>query len=138
MSFVNNSPENANGYPGTNFGANCGGPVYVNPSNGKDTQLLIGCTQIQEDIPYCKAKGVKVLLGLGGEWSQYSRYDVSTNAKGVEFAEFLYNAYGPYKSSWTGPRPFDLGNGAHTSVDGFDFDTEQKGGESTPTSAWHY
>lgn len=124
VSFINNSPENGNGYPGSNFGANCAAEVYNN--NGKPTKLLSSCTFIQRDIPYCQDKGVKVLLAVGGAPVAGTNYTVSSEAKGVEFAEFLYNAFGPYKSSWTGPRPFDQGPNQHVSVDGFDLDLEVK------------
>ena len=124
MSFVNNSPENDNGFPGTNFGANCNWPTYMN--GDETTQLLSDCSLIKEDVPYCKSKGVKVLLSIGGVFGSGSRYDVSTDEKGQEFASFLYSAFGPYQKSWTGPRPFDVSPDSPTSVDGFDFDIEIK------------
>ncbi|KAH0594341.1 hypothetical protein MHUMG1_07689 [Metarhizium humberi] len=125
VSFINNSPENGDGYPGSNFGANCAGEVYTN-TDGKKTKLLSACSFIQRDIPYCQSKGVKVLLAIGGAHIPgTSEYAVSSEEKGVEFAEFLYNAFGPYKSSWTGPRPFDSTT-THVSVDGFDLDLEDR------------
>lgn len=81
---------------------------------------------LQADIPYCRAKGVKVILSIGGVFSATSNYTVADNSTGTEFATFLYNAFGPYNSSWTGPRPFDSSPTDHTSVDGFDFDIEHK------------
>lgn len=68
-----------------------------------------------------------MLLSIGGPPSPTTNYKVSSVDKGVEFAEFLYNAFGPYKEGWTGPRPFDTkgSNGTeHVSVDGFDLDLE--------------
>ncbi|KAG8408714.1 hypothetical protein J3458_019732 [Metarhizium acridum] len=125
VSFINNSPEHGDGYPGSNFGANCAGEVYI--KDGKNTKLLSACTFIQRDIPYCQSKGVKVLLAIGGApLPGISDYDVSSEEKGVEFAEFLYNAFGPYKSSWTGPRPFDKSPTEHVSIDGFDLDLEDR------------
>ncbi|KID89951.1 chitinase 18-18 [Metarhizium guizhouense ARSEF 977] len=126
VSFINNSPEHGDGYPGSNFGANCAGEVYSN-KDGKKTKLLSACSFIQRDIPYCQSKGVKVLVAIGGAHIPgTSDYDVSSEEKGVEFAEFLYNAFGPYKSSWTGPRPFDKSATEHVSVDGFDLDLEDR------------
>lgn len=98
------------------------------PSN-----LLSHCTSLQNDIPYCRAKGVKVILSIGGVYdSASSNYLVPDNSTGTEFATFLYNAFGPYNSSWTGPRPFDSSPTDHTSVDGFDFDIEMNFREFPP------
>lgn len=119
VSFVTTSPEHGDGYPVTNFGANCAAETFQLPNGGK-SQLLSECHLIKEDIPYCQSKGVKVLLAIGGESGDYR---VSTRAKGVEFGDFLYNAFGPYKDTWKGPRPFDNGD-QHVSVDGFDLDLE--------------
>lgn len=98
-------------------------------NNGKVTKLQSSCTLIQQDIPYCQDMGVKVLLSIGGEATSTSQYDVSTDDKGREFAEFLYNAFGPKKASWTGPRPFDTPASLNTparsiTIDGFDLDLE--------------
>ncbi|KZZ96091.1 chitinase 18-18 [Moelleriella libera RCEF 2490] len=119
VSFITTSPEHGDGYPVTNFGANCAAETFPLPNGGK-SQLLSECHLIKEDIPYCQSKGVKVLLAIGGESGDYR---VSTRAKGVEFGDFLYNAFGPYKDTWKGPRPFDNGD-QHVSVDGFDLDLE--------------
>ncbi|KAK2608427.1 Chitinase 2 [Conoideocrella luteorostrata] len=118
VSFVTKSPENAiGGYPATNFGANCADAVFS--VGDKKTELLSGCSFIKRDIPYCQAKGVKVLLSIGGALGENTNYHVSTPEKGVEFADFLYHAFGPSKSSWDGPRPF-----GDVAVDGFDLDLE--------------
>jgi len=125
---VNWSPEKGGptGYPGTNFGAHCGSATYK--VNGKSSHLLSDCSTIVQDIPKCQAMGTKVLLSIGGVWSSSgSDYTVSTTQKGEAFATFLWNAFGPYKTSWTGPRPF-----GHSSVDGFDFDVEKKFADQTP------
>lgn len=84
---------------------------------------------LQADIPYCRAKGVKVILSIGGD-PTLSNYAVPDNSTGTEMATFLYNAFGPFNSSWTGPRPFDSSPTDHTSVDGFDFDIEASFGET--------
>lgn len=125
LGFVNSAPDTVDdsGYPGINFGPNCWGDVYYN-ENGTASNLLSHCMSLQADIPYCRAKGVKVILSIGGVYSATSNYFVPNNSSGTEFATFLYNAFGPYNSSWTGPRPFDASPTNHTSVDGFDFDIE--------------
>lgn len=80
---------------------------------------------MKQDINYCKSKGVKVLLSIGGEYNTGpSNYDVTTEENGEYFADFLYGAFGPYDPNWDGPRPFDFSATEHTSVDGFDFDIE--------------
>lgn len=130
VAFVNNSPEqdpSGLNYPGTNFGAHCAAEVYT--KNGKKSNLLSQCTFIAEDIPKCQALGKKVLLSVGGEWNPpTTNYTVSSPAKGVEFAKFLWGSFGPYDPTYPGPRPFDF-NGNHVSVDGFDMDIEKKFGK---------
>uniref|UniRef100_A0A0D2XHK4 chitinase n=1 Tax=Fusarium oxysporum (strain Fo5176) TaxID=660025 RepID=A0A0D2XHK4_FUSOF len=84
------------------------------------------CHTIKEGIPYCQERGVKVLLSIGGVYNEAgSNYKVTTDDKGVDFADFLYKAFGPYDQSWDGPRPFDSDDGTtRPAVDGFDFDIE--------------
>jgi len=128
IGFVNNSPEQDKSgldYPGTNFAAHCAADVYT--KNGKKSQLLSQCTFIADDIPKCQAAGKKVLLSVGGVFNQKSNYTVSSAAKGVKFADFLWGSFGPYNPLYNGPRPFDF-NGKHVAVDGFDFDIETKFG----------
>lgn len=80
---------------------------------------------LQQDIPYCRSLGVKVILSIGGVYDPVlDNYKVTDNTTATNFATFLYNAFGPYNSSWTGPRPFDASPIDHTAVDGFDFDLE--------------
>lgn len=126
MAFVNQAPENTeSGYPGTNFAGHCwaGGAIT---EDDVESDLLINCGPIKEGVPYCKERGVKVLLSIGGDFHPTdSNYNVTTEETGEDFAEFLYGAFGPYDSTWNGPRPFDNGD-EHTSVDGFDFDIEAK------------
>jgi chitinase len=128
VSFVNNSPEqdpSGLGYPGTNFGAHCAASTYKNQQTGVNSLLLSGCNFMAEDIPTCQQLGKKVLLSIGGAWIDGTNYTVSSPQKGVEFADFLWGAFGPYDASWTGPRPFDF-NGNHVAFDGYDFDIETK------------
>jgi hypothetical protein len=126
LGFVNKSPENdESGYPGTNFAAHCWAETYSN-EQGVSSSLLSHCPTIQEDIPYCQERGVKVLLSIGGHYDDGdNNYAVTGSQNGVEFAEFLYKAFGPYDEGYEGPRPFDVaGSDVHPSVDGFDFDIE--------------
>lgn len=128
IGFVNNSPEQDKSglnYPGTNFGQHCDGIYYTNSKTGLASPLLSKCTVIASDIQYCQEKGKKVLLSVGGAAVKGSNYSLSTNAKGEEFATFLWKAFGPYDQTWSGPRPFDYA-GNHVSVDGFDLDIEAK------------
>ncbi|RYP20702.1 hypothetical protein DL765_002652 [Monosporascus sp. GIB2] len=130
LAFVNKSPEHANGYPGTNFAAHCAAGVYYN--NGKKTELLKDCSFIKEDIKTCQALGKKVLLSIGGEYSSVNDYSISSIAKGREFADFMFNAFGPFQEGYTGPRPFDRSETDHVCLDGFDFDIETKFANQQP------
>jgi chitinase len=73
------------------------------------------------------------LLSIGGPPSDTTNYKVSSVDKGIEFAEFLYNSFGPYKEGWKGPRPFDMNSTEHVSVDGFDLDLEDDSEEFRKT-----
>ncbi|PHH85563.1 hypothetical protein CDD83_241 [Cordyceps sp. RAO-2017] len=132
LAFVNMAPENDRskaGYPGINFSSHCWAETFLSEDGG-ESQLLSHCQSLKKDIPYCQSKGVKVILSIGGEYRQpsdpedlSSDYLVTTDQNGEHFAEFLYKAFGPYSSGWTGPRPFDDSDN-HVAVDGFDFDIE--------------
>lgn len=123
LGFVTQSPEHGNGYPGTNFAAHCASGVYYN--NGQETQLLKDCDFIKADIKTCQSLGKKILLSIGGVWSEVNDYSLSSTTAGGDFADFLFDAFGPYQEGYDGPRPFDP-TGDHTSIDGFDFDIEVK------------
>ncbi|KAM0252685.1 hypothetical protein ACHAP5_000977 [Fusarium lateritium] len=123
LSFVTQAPEHSvSGYPGTNFAGHCAAGTY------EDSNLLSECYVIMEGIPYCQEHGVKVLLSIGGVYNeQGSNYKVTSDEKGVEFADFLHGAFGPWSQYWDGPRPFDSGDAdapIRPAVDGFDFDIE--------------
>ncbi|CAK7225775.1 Chitinase 2 [Sporothrix curviconia] len=125
MSLVNQAPEQdgTTNYPGMEFAAHCPSTTYE--VDGVASNLIQGCTDIIEGIPVCQAQGIKVLLSIGGVFDAVSaNYNVTTEANGRYFADFLWGAFGPYNASWTGPRPFDASATEHTSVDGFDFDIE--------------
>ncbi|CAK7214427.1 Chitinase 2 [Sporothrix bragantina] len=126
LSVVNQAPEQdgTTNYPGMEFAAHCPGTMYE--VDGVASNLIDGCTDIIEGIPVCQAKGIRVLLSIGGVFdAQLANYNVTTEANGRYFADFLWGAFGPYNASWTGPRPFDASATEHTSVDGFDFDIEE-------------
>lgn len=128
---MNFFPAQGNGWPGTNFGNACWGdgyqydaPGYGGVYNKKNNHLQSHCTNLAQDIQYCQSQGKKVLLSLGGSGTTYQ---LTGTADGEFFAKFLWNAFGPKTSSWTGPRPFDPlpgTAGPATVVDGFDFDIE--------------
>ncbi|KAL6917844.1 hypothetical protein ACHAPO_000347 [Fusarium lateritium] len=124
LSFVNQAPEHSDSnLPGTNFAGHCAGGTY------EDSHLLSECYTIKEGIPYCRDRGVKILLSIGGVYNEAgSNYKVTNDDKGREFADFLYKAFGPYNEHSGTIRPFDSvdedGNTVHAAVDGFDFDIE--------------
>lgn len=131
LAFVDVFPQQGNGYPGTNFGDQCWGApyVYAGPgSNPSANSLQSECPTLAADILTCQAAGKTVLLSLGGTAGTYQLTGV---AAGLEFADFLWGAFGPRTSAWVAdgsPRPFDImSNGIFVEevvVDGFDFDIE--------------
>lgn len=128
IAFINVSPENGglSGYPGSNFGAHCAAEVYVN--GGHDSKLLSECSFIRAGIPICQAAGKKILISIGGVYNTVSNYRVTTEEAGEEFAEFMWDAFGPVQPGYTGPRPLDT-IASPNPVDGFDFDIEYQFGE---------
>ncbi|KND89903.1 Endochitinase A1 [Tolypocladium ophioglossoides CBS 100239] len=129
VGFVNLSPEHDPSkadYPGINFSSHCWGTSFPDV-DGNPSKLLNHCASLMTDIPYCQSRGVKVILSIGGEYSTTdNNYAVSTEQNGEYFADFLYNAFGPYNKNWNGPRPFDPSPLVHVAVDGYDFDIEAK------------
>ncbi|KAK0656438.1 glycoside hydrolase superfamily [Cercophora newfieldiana] len=126
VGFVNNSPEHDTSglnYPGTNFGNNCGAEVYENGQ--QKSKLLSNCNLIAADIPYCQAKGKKVLLSIGGHPGANNNYEVTSKANAEYFATFVWEAFGPLNPSSNTPRPFDRTGQPPVVVDGFDFDLEE-------------
>ncbi|KAG9943618.1 glycoside hydrolase, partial [Aureobasidium melanogenum] len=122
IGFINVFPDQgAGGWPGSNFGNACGSETYT--YNGTKTQLYSNCPDIGTDIAICQQLyGKKVLLSIGGGYP--TNYFIKNDASAVNFAEFLWGAFGPVKSEWTstgGPRPFGT-----AVVDGFDFDIESE------------
>ncbi|KAK7923032.1 glycoside hydrolase family 18 protein, partial [Apiospora marii] len=129
LAFVNNSPENGMGYPGTNFGAHCYATVFQKSTRKGQvpTKLLTECNDMKEDIKVCQDLGKKVYLSIGGEVTATSNYAISSVDAGIQFGQQMYDIFGPKHKGYNGPRPFgDL------SVDGFDFDIETKFKDQKP------
>lgn len=128
LGFVNVSPENGGGagYPGTNFANHCWAGNYDN--NGYVSDLLNDCPYLNPSVDTCQSVyKKKILLSIGGVLTEDSNYTVSTPENGVEFANFIWGAFGPYDPSWEDkPRPFDHDD-VHVAVDGYDFDIEADG-----------
>ncbi|KAF7192219.1 Endochitinase A1 [Pseudocercospora fuligena] len=118
IGFVNQFPDNTgNDYPGTNFGNACYGDVYTLP-NGKNSSLLKTCPNIGPDVITCQQTyGKKIFLSIGGGYP--TNYYLKNDTTARTFADFLWKAWGPVQSGYTGPRPW-----GNASVDGFDFDIE--------------
>lgn len=129
LAFVNVSPENGggSGYPGSNFANHCWAGNYDN--NGDVSDFLDDCPYLNPGVDICQSTyGKKILLSIGGEFTETSNYSVSTAENGYAFADFIWGAFGPYDESWEGqPRPFDY-DGVHVAVDGYDFDIESAEG----------
>ncbi|KAF4627473.1 hypothetical protein G7Y89_g10682 [Cudoniella acicularis] len=130
IGFLDLFPAQGNGFPVENFGNACwGGSVYYGPgSDHAEDGLFTQCPTVQDDIPYCQSIGKKIILSLGGASSGYQLSGVTA---GIDFADFLWGAYGPLTPEWTaagGIRPLDRGSTNTSSltidIDGFDFDIE--------------
>lgn len=103
--------------PDSQKGNACWANVYTD-AEGNPSQLLSECPNIGPDITACqKTYGKKIFLGLGGA-SPTNQYFPS-NTAALQFADFLWGAFGPVNTSWTGPRPF-----GSAVIDGFDLDIE--------------
>ena len=118
IGFVNVFPDQQNG-PGTNFGNACGSDLWKTP-DGKQTQVLTYCSQIEEDIKTCQAMGKKIFASIGGAEPGGNFLASADSAK--NFADFLWGSFGPLQDATLTqfPRPF----GSSTIVDGFDLDIE--------------
>lgn len=135
LAFINRFLAQGNGYPGSNFGDQCGSAVYDAPGyDGVDDpsndNLLSSCPYLPADITYCQSQGKKVLLSLGGAVPSdgISTYALNNEQEGTDLANFIWGAYGPYAETWDGPRPFDYTDSDgvlhHVVVDGYDLDVE--------------
>lgn len=92
------------------------------------TELYKTCQAVSAGIPACQKLGKKVLISLGGD---AKTYQLTGAQAGEDFADFLWQAYGPYNATYAdagGIRPFDGGanndDGSHIDIDGFDLDIE--------------
>ncbi|KAL8901359.1 MAG: hypothetical protein Q9207_005238 [Kuettlingeria erythrocarpa] len=129
IAFLNIFPDQVNGgYPGTNFGNQCGSETYTN-KDGSWSPLLSNCPFIGPDIKTCQAMGKKILLSLGGAIPTNQSIDNDASAK--SFATFLWNAFGPVDDTYDGPRPF-----GDAAVDGFDFDIESDISDNDATTQY--
>ncbi|KAI1094035.1 carbohydrate-binding module family 18 protein [Rostrohypoxylon terebratum] len=136
LSFVYLFPAQANGYPGINFGNQCGSTVYAGPGyNGTNNiadNHLYQCPSLQKSLYTCRQSypSKKILLSLG---SATSEYQLTGATDGTTFANLLWGMFGPRTTTWVnggGVRPLDY-NGVGFSVDGFDLDIEHQ-----PTDNW--
>ncbi|KAL9129994.1 MAG: hypothetical protein Q9217_001716 [Psora testacea] len=129
IGFVNQFPDQTRGYPGTNFGNQCGQETYNNP-DGTPSPLLSNCPHIGPDVKFCQAMGKKILLSLGGAYPTNQHIESQDSAN--DFADFLWRAFGPDKElpGSTFPRPF-----GDASIDGFDLDIESSLVEAQPHGA---
>ncbi|KAI1624347.1 hypothetical protein EDD37DRAFT_681241 [Exophiala viscosa] len=118
IGFVNVFPDDSgsNGYPGTNYGNACSANYWIAP-DGAFTQMFTTCDEIAEDVQTCQDLGIKILVSLGGA----SDVTLNSSTSAVDFADFLWGAYGPEQDTTETayPRPF-----GSTIVDGFDLDIE--------------
>ncbi|OAQ81340.1 chitinase 18-18 [Purpureocillium lilacinum] len=125
LGFINSAPEHDPStleYPGINFSSHCWAEAFTD-ANHVASPLYSHCQSLKTDIPYCQSKGVKVILSIGGMYSFKNNYRVSSTTKGEQFAEKVYQIFGPYNPAANVARPFDSDN-QHVAVDGFDFDLE--------------
>ena len=113
-----------------NFGSGCDAGFYPN------TELYSYCPGIMEGIQTCQSLNKKIIISLGGYAyangpSEPATYQLTGKQAGIDFANWLWQAYGPYNATYAaagGLRPFDGGvngnDGTHIDIDGFDFDIE--------------
>ncbi|KAI8625604.1 carbohydrate-binding module family 18 protein [Xylariaceae sp. FL1651] len=71
LSFVHLFPQQANGYPGINFGNQCSGDRYPRPGYGGNRDaskdMLLKCPNMQKDLYTRRQTSTKkILLSLGG------------------------------------------------------------------------
>ncbi|KAK7963824.1 glycoside hydrolase [Apiospora saccharicola] len=136
LSFVHLFLQQANGFPGIDFGNQCYAETFPGPGyNGKNTpsnNRLLKCPNLQRDLYTCRQTSTKkIILSLGGGTGGYQLNGASD---GSSFATQLWSMFGPRQAAWVQrgfPRPFDYNN-IGFSVDGFDLDIEHP---STDASA---
>ena len=107
-----------------NFGNACDGDEYF--YNGiQKTGSFTNCRKLVPEIGPCQTAGKKIFISIGGDTKSSGLPDVQfqSQSEAVAFANQLWQIFGPYDPSYTGPRPFGT-----ASVDGFDFDIESGNG----------
>lgn len=129
-------PAQANGFPGVNFGNQCGGTTYPGPGyngvNNADNNHLYQCSAFAQALYACRQNTPtkKIPLSFGGETPQYQ---LTGATDGTNFANLLWGLFGPRTLAWVSAgklRPFDYNNVGFT-IDGFAFDIEYP-----PTDNW--
>lgn len=99
--------------------------MYTGPGDDPtNDHLLSDCPRLAADILTCQSAGKTVLLALGGSTDTYQ---LMGKDAGIDFANFLWGAFGPKSDSWVAnnmPRPFDGNASQEVVLDGFDFDIE--------------
>ncbi len=109
----NNSPK----YKGPGYGGN--------PPNPANDEMWTDCSPLANALYECQQNTTtKFLLSLGGA---SGNYNLNSASDGVNLANFLWGAFGPYDQAWVnsgGIRPFDVNSNQTIEFDGFDFDIE--------------
>jgi chitinase len=99
---------------GNNIASGTIGQCYISPSGEGQ------CQDLAAAIDICKAKGIKIILSLGGGNGAYS---LQSQEQAQTIGQNLWDAYGNAKGSGSVPRPFGT-----TFVNGWDFDIESNSG----------
>ncbi|RMZ83860.1 hypothetical protein DV737_g1516, partial [Chaetothyriales sp. CBS 132003] len=102
-----------------NFGNACSGDEYFYDGTVQ-TASFTNCQNLVSQIPLCQTAGTKIFISIGGAVADV---ELESQEDAVAFANQLWDIFGPYNSSYTGPRPFGT-----AAVDGFDFDLESGDG----------
>ncbi|RMD40040.1 hypothetical protein DV735_g5070, partial [Chaetothyriales sp. CBS 134920] len=119
IAFVNGLSSDNGGFPAMNFGNVCGANEYYYDGSTQ-TASFTYCANFVSQIPLCKAAGKKIFISIGGA---VANVQLSSKEEAVAFGNQLWDIFGPYNATYTGPRPF----GSEV-VDGFDFDLESGDG----------
>ncbi|KAK8048705.1 hypothetical protein PG994_010435 [Apiospora phragmitis] len=121
LAFVNNSRSMVWASPEPTSVPTVLPPSTPPGASKKPSKLLTGCNFIKDDIKLCQNLGKKVYLSIGGEMNAASNYAISSVKAGEDFAQQMFDIFGPYNKNYKGPRPF-----GELAMDGFDFDIEVK------------
>ncbi|RMZ88460.1 hypothetical protein DV736_g4318, partial [Chaetothyriales sp. CBS 134916] len=119
IGFVNGLPSDNGGWPAMNFGNACGGDEYFYDGTVQ-TASFTNCQKLVSQIPLCQNAGKKIFISIGGGVADVQ---LKSREDAVAFANQLWDIFGPYDPTYTGPRPFGT-----VTVDGFDFDLESGDG----------